>query len=304
MLSTLFPLFLNNLLPTFLIAGAGYLVGRTLQVKPRTFSQVTFYLFSPCLIFNLFTKNQLSSRDILQMMGYALAIIATMGALTWLLGKALRLPRRLLAAVLLSTMFLNAGNLGLPVTLFAFGETTLAYASLFYIAMALLMSTTGVIVASLGSTGPRQAILNLLRVPGTYALLLALLVTNFGWQVPLPLARTAELLGNAAIPSMLILLGLQLQYVRGAQQIPALTLAVGLRMLAAPVVAIGVSGLFGLQGPARQAGILQACMPTAVLATVLATEFDAEPTFVTMVVFANTLLSPLLLTPLLAYLGA
>jgi len=36
----------------------------------------------------------------------------------------------------------------------------------------------------------------------------------------------------------------------------------------------------------------------------LSTEFDTEPSFVTSVVFTTTLLSPLTLTPLLAYLGA
>ena len=45
-------------------------------------------------------------------------------------------------------------------------------------------------------------------------------------------------------------------------------------------------------------------MPTAVLATILATEYDAEPAFVATAVFASTLLSQLTLTPLLLILGA
>jgi predicted permease len=45
-------------------------------------------------------------------------------------------------------------------------------------------------------------------------------------------------------------------------------------------------------------------MPTAVMATILATEYEAEPAFVTTTVFATTLLSPLTLTPLLLILGA
>jgi len=55
---------------------------------------------------------------------------------------------------------------------------------------------------------------------------------------------------------------------------------------------------------ALQAGVVEAATPTAVLSTVLATEFNTEPTFVTTVVFTTTVLSPLTLTPLLAYLGA
>jgi predicted permease len=43
-------------------------------------------------------------------------------------------------------------------------------------------------------------------------------------------------------------------------------------------------------------------MPTAVLTTILALEFDTAPSFVTNVVFTTTLLSPLTLAPLIAYL--
>ncbi len=43
-------------------------------------------------------------------------------------------------------------------------------------------------------------------------------------------------------------------------------------------------------------------MPTAVLTTVLAVEFDAQPVFVTGTVFSTTLASILTLTLLLRYL--
>jgi predicted permease len=43
-------------------------------------------------------------------------------------------------------------------------------------------------------------------------------------------------------------------------------------------------------------------MPVAVVTTILALEFDVAPAFVTSVVFASTVLSPLTLTPLIAYL--
>jgi malate permease and related proteins len=50
--------------------------------------------------------------------------------------------------------------------------------------------------------------------------------------------------------------------------------------------------------------VIQSAMPSAVLTTVLATEYDTEPSFVTSVVFVTTILSPLTLTPLLAIMGA
>ena len=43
-------------------------------------------------------------------------------------------------------------------------------------------------------------------------------------------------------------------------------------------------------------------MPTAVITTILAVEYDLDAAFVTGAVVLSTLLSPLTLTPLIAYL--
>jgi len=84
----------------------------------------------------------------------------------------------------------------------------------------------------------------------------------------------------------------------------ALLLATGMRLLGGLGAGLTLAPLFGLSGMAYNAGILESSMPTAVLATILATEYDAEPAFVTTAVFVSTLLSPLTLTPLLLVLGA
>jgi predicted permease len=303
-LSALLALFLNNLLPIFLASGAGFLLGKWLKVDPRSLSRVVFYIFSPCLVFNLLTQSQLSNGDILRMVSFATTLLLLVGGLALILGLLLRLERRMLIAVVLTAVFMNAGNYGLSVNLFAFGESALSQASLYYVTMGSLSYTIGVILASMGTYPLSKALLGLLKLPFVYALLLALVFVRMNWALPLPLERTTSLLGDAAIPAMLILLGLQLERARWGGQTLALALSNSLRLAISPLLAILISGWFGLQGVARQAGILEAAMPTAVMTTVLATEFDLEPSFVTTAVFTTTLLSPLTLTPLLAYLGA
>jgi predicted permease len=302
-LSGLFNLFLNNLSPILLIAGSGYVLGKRFQINPRTFSQVVFYFFSPCLVFNSLAKSQMSDREFLSLVGFAVAIVFLMGLLAWGIGSALRLERHLLAAVMITSMFDNAGNLGLPVTRFAFGEPAFVCASLIFVIYSSLTNTAGVVIASMGKSGLRQAVFGLLKMPAIYALALGVLFSRQGLELPLFLDRAVSLAANATIPCMLVLLGIQLQRARWTGQIRALTTATVLRLLAAPVIAIGLSVLFGLQGPARQASILEASMPSAVLSTIIATEFDVEPAFVTSVVFVSTILSPLTITPLISYLG-
>jgi predicted permease len=303
-LNELLVIFLNNLLPIFLAAGAGYFISKQLNVSPRPLSQVIFYIFSPCLIFTLLTQSKLSDGDILRTGLFATTVILLVGGLALLAGKIARLDRSTLAAVVLTSMIMNSGNFGLPVVLFAFGETALGYASLFFVANAILSYTVGVMTASMSSVNLGQAFTNLFKIPFIYALALALVFMRTGIQVPMFLERTVTLLGDASIPAMLVLLGMQLKSANLSGQAAPMTITVGMRLLVSPLLALALGLLIGLSGPAHQAVTLEAAMPTAVLTTVLATEYDARPTFVTAAVFVTTLLSPLTITPLLAYLGA
>jgi len=302
--NNLLRLFANNLLPILLVAGAGYIAGKWLKVDARSISRVVFYFFSPCLLFDLLTSSHFDYSDMLHMIGFTLASILTVGIITWLLGRLLRLERKMLAAVLLCVLSLNAGNYGLSLNLFAFGEEALAYASLFFVTSAVITYTLGVTVASLGKASLADSLKGLLKIPVIYVVPLALIFITMNWELPLALSRTVSLLSDAAIPGMLIVLGLQLQKNQRADNTRALLLAVGMRLIGGLGIGLALATVFGLQGMAYNAGVLESSMPTAVLATILATEYDAEPAFVTTAVLASTLLSPLTLTPLLLVLGA
>ena len=303
-MSELFALFFNNLSPILLAALIGFALAKWLKINPRPLSQVIFYLFSPILVFKLITDSQLSNKDILRTLVFALILMAVIGGITWLIGGILKFDRKTLAAVMITSMFMNAGNYGLPLTSFAFGEAALAFASVFFVVNAMFTNTVGIVIASSGSMSVLNAIKGLLKFPAIYALALGVLFLQFHWQLPSGLGRTVTLLSNAAIPCMLVLLGMQLVNIRLDGHVLPLILASSMRLLIAPLLAIGLTRLFRMSGPSYQAVVLEAAMPAAVLTTILATEFDAEPTFVTTVVLITTLFSPLTLTPLLAFLGA
>lgn len=102
---------------------------------------------------------------------------------------------------------------------------------------------------------------------------------------------------------MLVLLGLQMTQVEFSKNMRALQLSVAMRLVIAPVLALFIAVLFGVQGFARQGAMTQASMPSMVSATVLASEYHLDTKLIAEIVFISTLLSPLTLTPLLVFLG-
>jgi len=302
-ISVLASTFANNILPILLIGGAGFALGKTLHIEPRSLGRVVFYVFSPVLIFNLLLQNHLKLNEAFGVIVLTICIIAVMGLITYILGTFFKLERPAMTSILITSMFANTGNYGLPLVAFAFGEDALAYAGIFFVTTTLLFYTVGVLIASLGHMSLKDAALGLLKIPTLYAVLLAVLMNAFGIQLPAPVARAVDLAAGGTIPLMLILLGVELTRVQLTGSVRAMQLSVVLRLLVAPMIALLLTALFGISGPAWQGSVTEAAMPSMVSATVLATDYQLDSKLVTAIIFISTLLSPLTLTPLLVYLG-
>ena len=238
------------------------------------------------------------------MVGFTVVSIFAVGALAAAIIGVFRVDKPMAAALLLAIMFSNSGNYGLSLNKFAFGDRALAYASLYFATSIILINTIGILIANSGQAGLKSALLGLLKTPAVYALLLALTFNLSDWELPSALQRTIFLVADGTIPLMIVLMGIQLQQSTWAGHARALGFSTFMRLVAGPLIAIPIAFLFGLEGAARQAGITESALPTAVVMTVVATEFEVEPSFVTMTVVATTLLSPLTITPILAMLGA
>jgi predicted permease len=296
-------IFANNILPVLLISGGGFTVGKVFKLDSRPLGKVIFYIFSPLLVFKLLTTTRLPLDQIVVMMAFTAANVLTIGGLAFLAGRILRLERSVLIVVILTAMCTNAGNYGLPLVSFAFGQQALAYASIFFVTGQLLFYSVGVVVASLGHLDIKAATLGVLKVPAIYAIILALLTIRSGWTLPEWVQRAITLAADGAIPGMLVLLGLELANVHWNSNLRILGVPIFIRLVVGPLIGLGMGALFGLQGSAYQAGVAESATPTAVMTTILAAEYNLNSSLLTAVIFAATILSPLTLTPLLYFLG-
>lgn len=299
----LIDVFTNNILPAFILIGFGALLDRLYHLDLRSISRMNLYILVPCLIFTSLVQSNLGEGDFEKIFLFVFAISIIMCLISWGIARLLRLDRTLENAFILSTVFLNAGNYGLAINKFAFGQAGLERALVFFVGSSIVLNTLGVYFASRGRADVVQSILNIFRLPPVYAVALALLLRSVGWGVPEPIFKALSLGGQAAVPCMLLILGMQLSRSALRDNLPLVALASFVKLVVMAGLAICLAALIGLEGLARQVCIVEASTPTAVTAILLAIEFEAEPKFVTSGVFLSTVLSAFSITFLIAFIS-
>jgi predicted permease len=301
-LSTLLEIFIHDIVPILIVIGLGYVFARLTRPELRTLSRLTFYIFSPCLVFVSLVESNIAGGEIAQIAASVVAITLTMGVLAFMAARALRLTPRQTSGFVLAVMFVNAGNYGLGVNRLAFGPEVESRAVIYFVTSSVLVYTGGVLIAKGFAGGWRGAIKQLVRLPHIYALGLALLIRTQSWTVPQPLLEGLRIPAQAAIPLMLVLLGAQLANATVGQYWRPAVVGSTLSLIVAPLVAFGVVQVLNLGMLTRQAVVLEASMPAAVVSTLIATEFDAEPQLVTSTVVLSTLASPFTLSLIISLL--
>jgi predicted permease len=250
---------------------------------------------TPCLIISTFHETRLSSDaflDIAVATGTAIVLFIGVGALL-LFAFGLRLR-----TFLPSIAFPNAGNLGLPLSLYAFGTEGLGYAIAFFSMSSVANYTLGQAIAA-GQANWR----GLIRLPILYAVAIGVLLSFTGVELPRWIKATVGLIGDMTVPLMLLMLGSSLSLLKvGAFWRAALVSSI--RIGCGAAIGIAVAALFGLSGSMKAVLILQCANPVAVYNYLFAQRWNNQPEEVAGVVVLSTLFSivtiPLLLGWLLA----
>ena len=156
---------INIVLPVFIIIGAGFVAARMLTIDAHTLSRVSLYVLGPCLVFSKLVETTVTGTDLVQIVVFTVVGTLLVLALSWVVARSLRLDRSKESAFMLSCTFVNSGNYGLPLVLFAFGEQGLDRALLYFVTSAFVVNTLAVFVASRGKAKSTASLLNIFRIP-------------------------------------------------------------------------------------------------------------------------------------------
>lgn len=289
----LLPTVLEIVAPVFLIGLAGFLwIKLGFEYRIQFVTQLAMTLSLPCLVFTALMKSELDPSALSDVL---LASIAAYAAVTVVMLFATRVWTLETRTYLAPLIFGNTGNVGFPLAFYAFGQEGLVYAVIIFAVMAIYSFTAGIWMVSGG-----RSIVRVFKEPVVAATLLGALFMWQGWKTP-PFATNAlELLGQMAIPMMLLTLGVAV-----ARLSPrSLGQAIWLSLFKAAVcatIAWAAGRAMGLNSVAFAVLVLQVTTPVAVTSYLLAEKHGANSEAVAGLVVVSTLMSVGIIPLILAF---
>jgi hypothetical protein len=290
-MSQLFGIALNVLVPVFALVTLGYLVGPRLQLEIRTLSRLAYFVLTPAFVFNVLSRTHIEANLAGRMIGFITVVYLATILVAFAAARLLRRSAPMTAAYVMIAAFGNVGNFGLPIIQFAEGPDALGAATVYFLANLVLAFVVCVTAANFSRGLSLSMAGQVFRTPALIALAPAMLVNWSGLSLPVVAQRPIELLANAMIPVMLLVLGAQLAAAGAPRLSWDMVISSMIRLLGGAALAFTLAGWFALPPLERNVGILQASMPTAVLVSIIAMENKLLPEFVTMTVLFSNVVS-------------
>ncbi len=278
------------LAPMLTCVGVGVYWGkRDLPFSPNFLALLVTSISTPALVFHTLATTELDNALLLEIGGITLLVLLAAALVSALMLRLLGLPVR---ALLMTTAFPNSGNLGLPMSLMAFGPEGFSAAIVFFAVCAFIQNTIGV------RTLPNAGVQGAWRSPVLVASVLAVAVRFVDLTLPGWVLESAFMLGSLTVPLMLISLGYALSSIPvGGLRAGSVIAAIRLTLL--PLTAWAVTWALGLPPALQGVIVLQMAMPCAVISYMFATRYTDKGEVAAGAVLVSTiaflLLSPLIL---------
>ena len=279
---------LGIVVPVYGIVLVGFIYARRHAPDLRAANRLNLDVFTPALLFDVLAAKDFRLTEYLDLAAAGAVIVLGSGLIAWAASRPLRIDARTLVPPM---MFLNSGNMGLPLAVLAFGTSALPAAVVLFMIENLLHFTVGVRILD------REArIAGMLRMPLVLACLLGIAASLTDLRPPAAIGEGVHLLGQIAIPLMLFSLGARLTEADLTHWRAGLIGAL-LRPAAGLLLVLPLLWLLPLTGDLPALLILFAVLPPAVLNYMFADRYGQQPEIVAAIVIWGNLAS-LLVVPL------
>jgi predicted permease len=282
--------------PAFLIIALGYGCSRYIQNGNAALIKITMGILVPAFAWEHLYRMKLESSAISDVLLSSIIIMLVPGLIAWGVFRVMGISQR---GVYLPIMFMNSVNLPFPILAAAYGEEAIPFALMFYLTAFIGIFTLGLIIVS---GGKEKGCFRIFREPVVYVVLFALLFNVGEVEVPEFINQSAHLLAQATIPMVLLALGLQLAQVK-VTELKLSFIAVAIRFIGGALTGVFCVWLFQLEGLAYKVVILESVMPCAVITSLVAEKYRAQPEIVASTILISTVLSIIIIPCTLILLG-
>ncbi len=295
-------IFTRNILPIFILVALGYLVSRKFPLDTGTLNKVNFWLFVPAFTFtNLYVTD--IGIDALRALAVAILILCANLLTGFLVARARGYRDGLGHAFQNAISFYNSGNIGIPLITLVFSsgaflvggkspylDVALTTQIMVLVVQNVSVNTIGFFNAGRANRHWKDALRNVVGMPAIYAVAAAFLLKLVPFDLTAtPLWPALTYLKNGLVPIALTILGIQLAKTKFRINNRTAWLAVLLRLVGGPLLALVFIRLLGITGVVAQTLLISSAVPTAVNSALVALECDNHPDFATQVVVLSTL---------------
>ncbi|MGE7771078.1 AEC family transporter [Viridibacillus arvi] len=294
------------ILPVLIVFSIGFIGQKCIGFDIKSISTAALYLMSPFLAFRTFYTTPLT-KDYLYIAIFAITLTVVLFLCTWGISTLLKASRSEFSAMILGAVFMNSGNYGAPVVLFALGAAGFDIAVIIMVLQSLLMNSLGIFFASIGGSQKatiQQSIQKVLRMPLIYAALAGITLEFYHITIPKTVMDGVSLVAEASIPTVMLVLGMQLAAISAKKVDYRLVSVVSIiRIILSPILAAVILSFMPLSSLIKTVLIIQSAMPAAANTTMIALQFDTEPDLVSFTTFVTTIISIISIPVVLYFLG-
>lgn len=281
----------------FLLLFTGYAVKKVRLLKAgdaEILNTIVLYLTLPAFIFEaIYSYRGNLSMEIARVPVFGFAAMCMVMLIAWLIGRALRLDRRIVGGLILVSAFGNTGFLGYPVVEAAFRSKGALVTAVMYdeLAMAFPLYTVGMALAAFfsGEKISIEYMMKVFKLPSMWAIPLGLVLRPFA--IPEPLIQAVHYLSNGTIPLVMISLGLSLSASSLKGYTAPVFAACVLKLAVLPFITHLAMQWAGVGRTMYQVAVLESAMPAAMMSAVVASRFGDCGEYATSAIFVGTVLS-------------
>jgi len=275
---------LGIILPVFSVVALGWLYAARVKPDLGWVNRINIAVLLPALIFSALASKDFELAANVPLIAGSIGVVLGSGLLAWPFAKLLHQDPRTWVPPM---MFNNCGNMGLPLAYLSFGQQGLSAMVTLFTISNLAHFTLGVHIVKRDA-----ALWPILRSPMVVATFLGFAFALLHPPMPEWLTLAIKMVGDAAIPLMLISLGARLAETRFDDW--QLGVVGG---LVCPLTGIAIAGLLTLvlDLDTTQQGLLFifGSLPPAVLNFMVAEQYRQEPSKVASIVLVGNMMAVL-----------